>query len=168
MAECNNYTGLQINPTPSSIGNQYAGVSTDEKPANAPTYSVYLELDTGKFYYYDGTEWKEVPCCGDDSGGGGGGGDFSTAEVTVVYNGSDEYIGYTPHIETFPGTGEEVITGEIILGAGESGIYTCVLYKGVTLLDVYGLSATLEGDAESLGDIVKITGNCTITLADGG
>lgn len=67
MAECNNYTGLQINPTPSSIGNQYAGVSTDEKPANAPTYSVYLELDTGKFYYYDGTEWKEIPCCG---GGG--------------------------------------------------------------------------------------------------
>lgn len=67
MAECNNYTGLQINPTPSSIGNQYAGVSTDEKPAGAPTYSVFLELDTGKFYYYDGAEWKEVPCCG---GGG--------------------------------------------------------------------------------------------------
>lgn len=68
MAECNNYTGLQINPTPSSIGNQYAGVSTDEKPASAPIHSVFLELDTGKFYYYDGTEWKEIPCsC---SGGG--------------------------------------------------------------------------------------------------
>lgn len=69
MAECNNYTGLQINPTPSSIGNQYAGVSTDEKPANAPTYSVYLELDTGKFYYYDGTEWKEIPCSCNSGGG---------------------------------------------------------------------------------------------------
>lgn len=86
MAECNNYTGLQINPTPSSIGNQYAGVSTDEKPANAPTYSVYLELDTGKFYYYDGTEWKEVPCCGDGGGSGGGG---EIAQVTFLNSSTD-------------------------------------------------------------------------------
>ena len=97
----------------------------------------------------------------------GGGGDFSTAEVTVVNNGSDEYVGYSPHIETFPGTGEEVIVGEIILGAGESGTYTCVLYKGMAIFDVYNLSATLEGDAESLGAQVKITGNCTITLTNG-
>lgn len=64
MAECNDFVGLKINPTPSSIGNQYAGVSTSEKPANPPTYSIYLELDTGTFYYYDGSEWKEIPCCG--------------------------------------------------------------------------------------------------------
>lgn len=102
-----------------------------------------------------------------EEGGGGGGGDFSTAEVTVVKNGSDEFVGYIPHIETFPGTGEGTIAGEIILGAGESGTYTCVLYKGMTNFGVYNLSATLEGDAESLGDIVKITGNCTITLTDG-
>jgi len=92
MAECNNYTGLQINPTPSSIGNQYAGVSTDDKPANAPTYSVYLELDTGKFYYYDGTEWKEVPCCGD--GGGGGGGSVATAQVTFINSAADSSAAY--------------------------------------------------------------------------
>ena len=55
---------------------EYKGLSTDEKPADCAENSLFLELDTGKFYYFDGEAWNEL-----GSGGGGGGGD-------VLYNGS--------------------------------------------------------------------------------
>lgn len=38
----------------------YLGLSDDPKPANAEINALYLELDTGDFYYFDGTEWNEV------------------------------------------------------------------------------------------------------------
>lgn len=38
----------------------YRGVSTDTKPSNAPLYSIYLELDTGNFYYFTGEEWSKI------------------------------------------------------------------------------------------------------------
>lgn len=48
---------------------QYSGVSTEPKPSDVAENSIYLELDTGKFYYYHDNEWHEMDCsCG--SGGG--------------------------------------------------------------------------------------------------
>ena len=48
---------------------QYSGVSTEPKPSDVAENSIYLELDTGKFYYYHDNEWHEMDCsC---SGGGG-------------------------------------------------------------------------------------------------
>lgn len=41
---------------------QYMGLSTEEKPEDVPKNSIYLEIDTGKFYYYDNGEWKEMDC----------------------------------------------------------------------------------------------------------
>lgn len=38
----------------------YVGLSTDEKPTNVSVNSLFLELDTGDFYYYDGTAWEKV------------------------------------------------------------------------------------------------------------
>lgn len=39
----------------------YQGLSTEEKPTdNVPINSLFLELDTGDFYYFDETEWKKV------------------------------------------------------------------------------------------------------------
>lgn len=34
--------------------------STDTKPTNWGENSKMLELDTGKFYYFDGSDWNEV------------------------------------------------------------------------------------------------------------
>lgn len=48
----------------------YEGTSTDTKPTDADNNSIFKELDTGIRYYYDGTDWNEIP----SSGGGGGGG----------------------------------------------------------------------------------------------
>lgn len=40
---------------------EYKGLSTDEKPTeNVMPNSLFLELDTGDFYYFDGTNWAKV------------------------------------------------------------------------------------------------------------
>lgn len=59
MEGCKEKKGITINPTSSE--KSYRGVSEDEKPTNVPKYSIYWELDTGKFYYFDGESWNEIP-----------------------------------------------------------------------------------------------------------
>ena len=47
---------------------EYLGLSTDNKPDfEVAINALFLELDTGKVYYFDGSDWQEV-----GSGGGGG------------------------------------------------------------------------------------------------
>lgn len=38
----------------------YQGLSTDSKPTKAPVNALFLELDTGKFYYFTGEDWAEM------------------------------------------------------------------------------------------------------------
>ena len=39
---------------------EYIGLSTDVKPLSAETNSLFLELDTGDFYYFTGAEWVKL------------------------------------------------------------------------------------------------------------
>lgn len=39
---------------------EYKGLSTDTKPTSCAVNSLFLELDTGNFYYFDGEEWQKV------------------------------------------------------------------------------------------------------------
>ena len=39
---------------------QYMGLSTDTKPEWASDNDLFLELDTGDFYYYTDEEWVKV------------------------------------------------------------------------------------------------------------
>lgn len=44
---------------------EFCGLSTDSKPTqidgkDIETNSLFLELDTKKFYYFDGDTWQEV------------------------------------------------------------------------------------------------------------
>ena len=42
-------------------GHEYSGLSTDAKPtAGVAINALFLELDTGDFYYFDGDAWQEV------------------------------------------------------------------------------------------------------------
>jgi hypothetical protein len=42
-------------------GADYRGLSTDVKPTEmVAVNSIYLELDTGNFYYFDGTTWNKI------------------------------------------------------------------------------------------------------------
>ena len=38
----------------------YKGLSKDEKPLDCNVNSLFLELDTGIFYFFNGTEWKDI------------------------------------------------------------------------------------------------------------
>ena len=40
---------------------EYYGLSTDEKPSKAPNGSSWVEMDTGKIYFFseDGQTWYE-------------------------------------------------------------------------------------------------------------
>lgn len=42
-----------------STGN-LKGESTDTKPTNVEVNTLFVELDTGDVYYYDGTQWAKV------------------------------------------------------------------------------------------------------------
>lgn len=39
---------------------ELAGISEDEKPTNVEKYTLFLELDTNKIYYYSGKAWVEL------------------------------------------------------------------------------------------------------------
>ena len=39
---------------------EYKGLSTDTKPTDCGVNSIFLELDTGDFYYFDGTNWLKI------------------------------------------------------------------------------------------------------------
>jgi hypothetical protein len=39
---------------------EYKGLSTDIKPTDCSVNSIFLELDTGDFYYFDGEEWAKI------------------------------------------------------------------------------------------------------------
>lgn len=42
-------------------GHEYSGLSTDVKPTNGVAVNaLFLELDTGNFYYFTGEEWAKV------------------------------------------------------------------------------------------------------------
>lgn len=71
---------IVITPTSTKIGNEYAGTSDKSKPVSVPQYSIYFELDTGKFYYYDNGSWSLIPC------GSGGGDDPQADGPAIVLN----------------------------------------------------------------------------------
>ena len=49
---------------------EFYGLSTDDKPTeDVAVNSLFLELNTGDFYYFDGSDWAKV-------GGGVGGPDM--------------------------------------------------------------------------------------------
>lgn len=47
---------------PMQMDMQYWGTSDEDKPTNVPKNSIYFELDTCSFYYFDGEQWGEMPC----------------------------------------------------------------------------------------------------------
>ena len=51
-----------LNTSDANRPHTYYGLSTDEKPADANNGSKYIEMDTGKVFFFDaeGAEWLEV------------------------------------------------------------------------------------------------------------
>lgn len=76
---------ITINTPGAAYEYEYKGLSTDAKPTDCAANSLFLELDTGKFYYFDGEAWNEL-------GAGGGGGDGVLFEGTLVFTVDDPEV----------------------------------------------------------------------------
>ena len=55
----------------SNVVYEYSGLSSDTKPSNVPVNTLFLELDTGDFYYFDGEDWEKVGSGGSEPSGDG-------------------------------------------------------------------------------------------------
>ncbi len=51
---------VTLNDCKQSGEHDFKGLSTDTKPTSCSVNSLFLELDTGDFYYFDGTDWEKV------------------------------------------------------------------------------------------------------------
>ena len=51
---------ISINDNRTTGEHDYKGLSTDDKPTSCAVNSLFLELDTGNFYYFDGEEWQMI------------------------------------------------------------------------------------------------------------
>ena len=51
---------VTLNDNKADGEHEYKGLSTDDKPTECAVNSLYWELDTNKFYYFDGESWNEI------------------------------------------------------------------------------------------------------------
>lgn len=149
--------------TTNVLNAQIMGLSTDTKPTTGvQPNSLFWELDTNGMYFFDGTQWQ--PIGGSGGGGGSGESDFSTAQVTIVNNASKPFILYGVNI--FDDNMYPILDSEDI----DENPSTYLLYKGKGKINpAYESNITLNGTGNvTIGhNAATITGNCTITIADG-
>lgn len=143
--------------TTNVLNAQIMGLSTDTKPTTGvQPNSLFWELDTNGMYFFDGTQWQSI---GGSGGGGGEGGesDFSTAEVTIVNEASDNFVLKIPNL--FDDILETTLDSDDI-----DGPITVVLYKDQCVFNYTSdIDLTIKIDGE---DTDIITGNCTMTITD--
>ena len=51
---------ITLNDRKQEFEHDFKGLSTDTKPTACGINSMFLELDTGDFYYFDGSAWNKV------------------------------------------------------------------------------------------------------------
>lgn len=155
---------IVIVPTSNTVGKEYVGTSQTDKPTGVQQYSIYHELDTGKNYYYDNGQWNDIPCCS-----GGGGGDFTTAQVTLICNASDEVtVNLAMAVDADPPfVPNPQMNAHALFYNGDEDIVTAVLYKGYCECLFDGASALSgEGNVTTHNATgATITGDCTITIS---
>lgn len=107
-------------------------------------------------------EGHPLTCCNPVTGeclGGGGSSDFSTAEVTITSAGNGLLIAF-------------IDSNAVLSGIFEAATINAILYKGVAIVTEFdeGDLTINSGSAEYLlpdsHRIVKITGDCSIGVAD--
>ena len=76
----------------------YSGMSNDDKPSDAEKNAIFFEVDTGKFYYFDGDAWHEISC-GDCGGGSCEGGSFNLIYVDCMGTIDEDFDEYKARIE---------------------------------------------------------------------
>ena len=126
---------ITINDCEQAGSYEYKGLSTDTKPTNCYVNSLFLELDTGYFYYFDGSTWVKTK-----SGDG-----YTTFKslidrsITEVTEEMTKDVGYIGH-SSFVGCSQltKVTIGSSLSGISPFAFWNCSaltsvdLSKGVT------------------------------------
>lgn len=127
--------------------------STDVKPTDVAVNTRCLELDTGKFWFFNGTTWTETP-------GGGGGGSATLIEKNISANGTyaasaDEADGYSSVEVDVPNTYTVDDNGKVV--------------SNQTLVPQTATTATVNGTIDTtLNNEVVIAVPNTYTVEDNG
>lgn len=141
--------------------------STDVKPTDVAVNTRCLELDTGKFWYFNGTSWTETP-------GGGGGGSATLIEKSISANGtytasSDNADGYSsvevdvPNTYTVGDNGKVVSNQQLVSQTAKpdtitiNDTYNTTEYNSVTVNVPNTYAAADEGKVVDNGDLVAQT-----------
>lgn len=109
---------------------EYKGLSTDIKPTNCYVNSLFLELDTGYFYYFNGDDWVKTK-----SGDG-----YTTFKslidrsITEVTEEMTEGVGYIGN-SSFIGCSQltKVTIGSSLSGISPFAFWNCSALKSVDL-----------------------------------
>ena len=51
---------ITTNDNRQAFEHEYKGLHTDVKPTACAANSLFLELDTGDIYYFNGSTWKKI------------------------------------------------------------------------------------------------------------
>lgn len=138
--------------------------STDVKPTDVAVNTRCLELDTGKFWYFNGTTWTETP--------GGGGGSATLIEKSITANGtydasSDDADGYSsvdvnvPNTYTVGDNGKVVSNQQLVSQTAKpdtitvNDTYNTTEYNSVTVNVPNTYTAQDEGKVVSSGALVS-------------
>lgn len=166
---------------PFGVIDAYISADTIKVTFNGTVYECAKQMqviDVNPFYYYGGTpdNWSEYPFSIYNDGRDwliatesigtytlkieepqqSGSSDFSTAQVTV--NGEDEV-----EVPKVVNEGDAWLSPSTV-GFGDTA--TVALYKGTALATYYGSGAvSVSGSAEADGQVIYITGDCTITIS---
>lgn len=139
--------------------------STDVKPTDVAVNTRCLELDTGKFWYFNGTSWTETP-------GGGGGGSATLIEKNVTANGTytasdDDADGYSsvevdvPNTYTVDDNGKVVSNQTLVAQTAKpdtitvNDTYNTTEYNSVTVNVPNTYTVADEGKVVSSGALVS-------------
>ena len=135
---------------------EYKGLSTDIKPTDCTVNSLFLELDTGYFYYFDGNDWLKLKS-GDGYNSFKKLIDRSITEITPEMTEGITRV-YT---HTFRGCSQlsKVTVSEGVTDIGKFAFYQCTALNDLNLPE--GLSAigdcAFEG-CSSLTDLILKNG----------
>lgn len=150
--------------------------STDVKPTDVAVNTRCLELDTGKFWYFNGTTWTETP--------GGGGGSATLIEKSITANGtydasSDDADGYSsvdvnvPNTYTVGDNGKVVSNQQLVSQTAKpdtitvNDTYNTTEYNSVTVNVPNTYTAQDEGKVVSSGALVAQTAYPSTIVTNG-
>ena len=130
----------------------YEGASTDTKPTDVDNNTIFKELDTGINYYYDGTDWNEIPKAG--------GFTPTESQLTAMNSGIT-----AEDVEQITTNKNNISSANIILtDMIDTDCKNRLLFDGLATANAAGVIYTINSDGSITADVSAQTDNSYVTL----